>query len=101
MARLRGIRPSGAENTGGIDVNIPYDKILHFMAGFSIATFIYGVTENSLYGLYAALFAGMMKEVRDWCCYKGFDPGDMLATWAGGVAGWALMEFVQYCVKGW
>ena len=101
MARLRGIRPSGAENTGGIDVNIPYDKILHFMVGFSIATFIYGVTENSLYGLYAALFAGLIKEVRDWGCYQGFDYKDMLATWAGGVAGWALMEFVQYCVKGW
>ncbi len=81
--------------------NIPYDKILHFLAGFSVATLVYAITENSLYGLYAAVFAGLMKEVRDWGCYRGFDWRDMLATWSGGIAGWAFMEFIQYCVKGW
>lgn len=80
---------------------ILYDKYLHFVAGFIVTVWVSAVTEYPLIGFVAALFVGVMKEVRDWCCYKGFDPGDMLATWAGGVAGWALMEFVQYCVKGW
>ena len=81
--------------------NIPYDKILHFAAGFIIATLIYAITKNALYGLCAAAFAGLMKEVRDYGCYRGFDPKDMLATWAGGAAGWALLELVQLCMKGW
>ena len=81
--------------------NIPCDKILHFLAGFSIAMIVFGITGNTVYGLFAAAFAGLMKEVRDWGVYRGFDPVDMLATWAGGVVSWALMEFIQLLVKGW
>jgi len=81
--------------------NFPYDKSLHFLAGFIISTLVYAITGNTVYGLYAAAFAGVMKEVRDWGIYKGFDITDMLVTWAGGVVGWAFMELVQFCVKGW
>lgn len=78
--------------------NIPYDKILHFLAGFGIATMVYVITENALYGLFAAAFAGLMKELRDWGVYRGFDPADMLTTWAGGIAGWLLMKLVRLFV---
>ena len=45
--------------------NFPYDKSLHFLAGFIISTLVYAITGNTVYGLYAAAFAGLMKEVRD------------------------------------
>ena len=49
-----------------------YDKKLHFAAGLLIAISV-GFFITPLYGIAAAIFAGFMKEARDWCCYRGFD----------------------------
>ena len=69
---------------------IPLDKWLHFVAGLIIAVLVSNLTDTPAYGLGAAVFAGVMKELRDWGCYLGFDSKDMLATWLGGVAGWIV-----------
>ena len=63
-----------------------YDKKLHFAAGLLIAISV-GFLFTPLYGMAAAMFAGLMKEVRDWGCYKGFDWKDMVVTWVGGLVG--------------
>ena len=76
--------------------HIPYDKYLHFLAGFIIAVLVSTVTEYPVFGLAAAVFAGFMKEMRDWGCYQGFDRMDMLATWAGGAVGCAFVVFVEF-----
>lgn len=62
------------------------DKKLHFAAGLLIAMSV-GFLIAPVYGLAATVFAGLMKELRDWCCYKGFDPKDMAVTWLGGFVG--------------
>lgn len=72
-----------------------YDKKLHFAAGLLIAISV-GFLITPLYGMAAALFAGLMKEVRDWCCYKGFDWKDMVVTWLGGLVGTLLTEATKW-----
>ena len=64
-----------------------YDKKLHFAAGLIISVCVGFVLHEPLYGLAAAVFAGVMKEVRDWCVYRGFDKIDMVVTWLGGLVG--------------
>ena len=62
------------------------DKKLHFAAGLLIAISV-GFLFTPLYGMAAAIFAGLMKELRDWGCYRGFDWKDMVVTWLGGFVG--------------
>ena len=64
-----------------------YDKKLHFAAGLIISVCVGFALHEPLYGLAAAAFAGVMKEVRDWCVYRGFDWKDMVVTWLGGLVG--------------
>ena len=67
-----------------------YDKKLHFAAGLLIAISV-GFFNAPLYGIAAAIFAGMLKECRDWGCYRGFDWRDMVVTWLGGFVGFIAM----------
>jgi len=67
-----------------------YDKKLHFAAGLLIAISV-GFFNAPLYGIAAAIFAGFMKEARNWCCYLGFDWKDMVVTWLGGFVGFIAM----------
>lgn len=76
---------------------IPYDKRMHFVAGFVIAlitlvvtSFMWWLFETNT--LFVALFttaiplaAGITKEVKDSRnANNKFDPWDMVATWLGG-----------------
>lgn len=72
-----------------------HDKKLHFAAGFIISVIVGIILKHPLYGLSAAAFAGIMKEVRDWCVYRGFDEIDMVATWLGGLVGCIVMMLLK------
>ena len=71
------------------------DKKLHLAAGLLIAI-LAGYFIAPVWGLAAAVFAGFMKEVRDWGCYQGFDLKDMVTTWLGGLLGTLLMEAIKW-----
>jgi len=71
-----------------------YDKQLHFIAGFLIAI-LAGYFFSPLWGLTAAIVAGLLKEVRDWYCYHGFDEKDMLSTWLGGLLGMIITGAIK------
>ena len=73
---------------------IPYDKKLHFGAGLLIAI-LAGFAYVPAFGLWLAVAAGVMKEIRDWCIYKAPDWKDMVCTWAGGLVGWVLLGVVM------
>ncbi len=71
-----------------------YDKKLHFAAGLIISALVGYILHHPGYGLAASVFAGVMKEVRDWCCYRGFDWRDMVATWLGGLVGFIAVLLI-------
>ena len=72
-----------------------YDKKLHFAAGLLISVLVgYGLHNPGL-GLAVAVFAGVMKEVRDWCICRGFDENDMVVTWLGGLLGCIVMLLLR------
>lgn len=68
-----------------------HDKKLHLGAGVVIAVLVGVALHEPLYGLPAAIVAGMLKECRDWCCYRGFDWKDLVVTWLGGFVGFIAM----------
>ena len=70
------------------------DKKLHFAAGLLIAISA-GFLIAPVCGLAASVFAGVMKELRDWGCYQGFDWRDMVVTWLGGLLGTILTEVIK------
>ena len=71
-----------------------YDKRLHFAAGLLISVIAGFALRSPMYGLAAAMVAGVVKELRDWCVYRGFDDRDMLVTWLGGLVGCILLLLV-------
>ena len=71
------------------------DKKLHLAAGLLIAI-LAGYFIAPVWGLAAAVFAGFMKEVRDWGCYQGFDWKDMVTTWMGGLLGTLIVEVTKW-----
>ena len=68
-----------------------HNKKLHLGAGVVIAVLVGVALHEPLYGLPAAIVAGMLKECRDWGCYRGFDWRDMVVTWLGGFVGFIAM----------
>lgn len=70
------------------------DKQLHFAVGLLIAMSV-GFFIVPGYGFAAAVFAGFMKEMRDWCCYRGFDWRDMVVTWLGGFVGFIVTMLLR------
>lgn len=71
------------------------DKKLHFAAGFIISVGVGYVLHEPLYGLSAAAVAGVLKELRDWCVYRGFDEKDMVVTWLGGFVGFIVTMLLK------
>ena len=72
-------------------LNIPKDKQLHILAGAGIAAVVYlgakaeGLKHPEWWAIGAAILAGLLKEVADRRePGNRFDPGDALATAAGG-----------------
>lgn len=64
---------------------VPYDKLLHFIAGLIIAAFFALVAPSWKWGaIVSALVAGVAKEVFDYCTTKQVDYKDALATLIGG-----------------
>lgn len=72
-----------------------YDKKLHFGAGLLISV-AGGYFFMPVVGLGLACAAGILKELWDLHGYGEFDPLDLAATIAGGVAGFALLEVVSW-----
>lgn len=65
---------------------VPYDKLLHFVAGLIIAAFFALVVPSWRWGaIISALVAGVAKEVFDYYTKKQVDYKDALATIIGGV----------------
>ena len=75
--------------------NVPYDKKLHFIAGFLIAL-IGGILTDPITGVGFAIGAGVMKECYDSYNDGKFDPVDMVVTWVGGLVGLGLVTLVNY-----
>ena len=75
--------------------NIAYDKKLHLAAGFiiSLSSAFIGV-----FGLLAALMAGVAKEIYDYIDYGKYDPLDMEATWMGGIIGFVLVMAIKWLI---
>ena len=74
---------------------MPFDKKLHFAAGFLIALF-FGAVFIPIAGFVLAFIAGISKELLDDVRYSGYDWKDMAVTWAGGLAGYIIMEVLQW-----
>jgi hypothetical protein len=68
---------------------IPYDKKLHFIAGLLISLAV-SIAINPICGLLTSLVAGVVKEIKDYLDYGGPDMIDCLATWLGGLIGYAV-----------
>lgn len=74
---------------------MPYDKKLHAAAGLLISLAA-GYAFFPLAGLAFAAVTGLLKEIRDWIVYRGFDEIDCLATWAGGLLGYIVVEAIKW-----
>ena len=75
------------------------DKILHFLAGFFIATVVAVFFRNSsdplLFGFIASIVGGILKEVYDLKIKKSrFDWYDVFATIVGGIAATSILHFI-------
>lgn len=64
---------------------IPYDKLLHFVAGMLITACVAIFPGMENIAFVGAIVAGIAKEVRDKITYGGYDWKDLAATIAGGV----------------
>lgn len=73
---------------------MPIDKRLHFASGLLISVIAGLALRSPMYGLAASMVAGVVKEARDWCVYRGFNDRDMLVTWLGGLVGCILLLLV-------
>lgn len=62
------------------------NKQLHFAVGFLIAASV-GLATSPPWGFSAAVLAGILKEFRNWCTYRGFYKKDAEFTWLGGMLG--------------
>ena len=76
-------------------MNIPKDKIYHFIAGL-VLCIVFALINDPITGIGAAVGAGIMKECYDEYTYGGFDWYDMVATWIGGCVGFTLLSLVNY-----
>ena len=74
---------------------IPTDKKYHFLAGIIICFVVALIFKNPMFGLIAAVVAGLAKEAYDYYDYGKFDFADALATWVGGIAGYIVALLVH------
>jgi hypothetical protein len=75
-------------------MKIQYDKKLHFIAGLLISLAV-SIAINPTCGLLTAMIAGVAKEVKDYLDYGGPDALDCLATWLGGLIGYAVAMMIM------
>jgi hypothetical protein len=73
---------------------IPHDKKLHFIAGLLIFLAV-SIVINPNCGLITSTVAGVVKEVKDYLDYGGPDVIDCLATWLGGLIGYAVAMMIM------
>ena len=74
-------------------MNIYLDKILHFLAGYFIAS-LFGFI--GMYSILVALSAGILKELYDRYIKKTkFDLADLACTVSGGIA-WTVIWAILY-----
>lgn len=73
---------------------MPYDKKLHFGAGFVIAL-AGSFYDGPAFGFCCAVIAGLWKEVYDEYSYRGFDGRDLAYTCAGGLFGALAMGVIK------
>ncbi len=73
---------------------MPYDKKLHFLAGLVIS--VAGGIVHPVCGLLFSIAAGIFKEAFDEWRYQGADWRDMIATWAGGILGFLVVEAAKW-----
>ena len=76
-------------------MNIPKDKLYHFIAGLIICIVVALIAKNPLYGLISSVLAGIAKEAYDWYDYGKPDPMDCLSTWVGGVVGYIVGVLIK------
>ena len=75
-------------------IPVPRDKQLHIAAGLIICLAA-GWPLGAVWGLLFAGIAGVFKEIWDIWSGKGTpECEDMLATWAGGVAGYVILAAI-------
>jgi len=76
-------------------MNIPLDKQAHFLGGYALAISI-GLF-YPLFGLVAALAAGILKELYDYYhpATHTCDVNDLVATVAGGLVAYVFIMFTQ------
>jgi len=63
---------------------VPYDKLLHFIAGLLIAA-LFGITLHMKVAIVPVIFAGFFKEFFDIFTTNEWDWWDFAATCAGGL----------------
>ncbi len=73
---------------------MPYDKTLHFAAGAAISLAA-GVLIGPIWGLAAAIAAGIYKEIYDYVDYGRPDVWDAVATAAGGLLAYLVIVLVR------
>lgn len=76
-------------------MNIPKDKIYHFIAGALIAI-LGGVIIDPMTGLGFAAAAGIGKECYDDWHDKKIEIWDAVATWIGGACGFTVVSLINY-----
>lgn len=63
---------------------VPYDKLLHFIAGL-LAAALAAITFHFRWCIAVAIFVGIAKETFDWATTKKVEWLDLLATAIGGL----------------
>ena len=77
-----------------INIDIPNDKMLHFLCGF-LCALVVSAFSTPYYGFASAVLIGVAKEVYDFFKYGAFDKKDLFATLLGGLLA-ALYFAIKY-----
>ena len=76
-------------------MQIPRDKLLHFVAGFVVSAVVYLIFENLTLAIGASVILGIAKEVYDSRGHGTVEVLDAVVTIAGGVVGAILARVVM------
>ena len=76
-------------------MNIPKDKLYHFIAGFLLCV-VFTLIDEPITGLGFAIAAGIGKECYDDFHNKKIEIMDAVATAIGGACGFALVSLINY-----
>jgi len=74
---------------------MPYDKKLHFFAGFVLSIIVCLLKGSHVWAIGVALAAGIIKEIRDYLTQKGtVELMDVVATAVGGIAAAIIFNLI-------